>query len=71
MDEMRISSKFMTKLVGKLVRRAVKKKTGYEVDIQLNEMTATVTDGTAHVHMSVDAELSKEELIKILTTIGL
>lgn len=71
MDEMKISSKFMRNLIAKLVKKTVKKKAGYEMDIQLNEFTATVTDGTAHVHLSVDAELNKDELTKILETIGL
>ena len=55
----------------KFVKREVKKKAGYEVDIQLNEFTATVTDGTAHVHLNVDAELGKDELTKLLAAIGL
>lgn len=71
MDEMKISSQFMRNLVAKLVKKAVKKKVGYEVDIKLNELTATITDGTAHVHLSVDAELNKDELTKILKNIGL
>ena len=71
MDEMKINSKFMRNMVAKLVKKTVKKKVGYEVDIQLNEFTATVTDGTAHVHLSVDAELNKDELTKILGKIGL
>ena len=71
MDEMKISSKFMRNLVAKLVKRAVKKKVGYEVDIQLNELTATVTDGTAHIHLNIDAELNKDELTKILGMVGL
>ncbi len=71
MDEMKIGSKFMKTLVAKLVKRTVKKKTGYDVDIQLNEFTASVTDGTARVHLSVDAELNKDELTKILSAIGL
>lgn len=41
MDEMKIGSKFMKTLVAKLVKRTVKKKTGYDVDIQLNEFTAS------------------------------
>lgn len=71
MDEMKISSKFMRNLVAKLVKRAVKKKVGYEVDIQLNELTANITDGTAHIHLNVDAELGKDELTKFLVAIGL
>lgn len=68
---MKISSKFMKNMVAKLVKRAVKKKVGYEVDIQLNELAVTVTDGTAHVHINIDGELGKDELTKILGTIGL
>lgn len=68
---MKISSKFMRNLVAKLVKRAVKKKVGYDVDIQLNELSATIIDGTAHIHLNVDAELSNDELTKILGTIGL
>lgn len=71
MDEMKISSKFMRNLVAKLVKKTIKKKVGYDVDIQLNELTVTVTDGTAHVHLSVDAELNKDELTKILGMVGL
>lgn len=71
MDEMKISSKFMRNLVAKLVKKTVKKKVGYEVDIQLNELAATVTDGTARIHLNVDAELNKDELTKILGIIGL
>lgn len=71
MDEMKISSKFMRNLIAKLVKKTVKKKVGCDVDVQLNELTATVTDGTTHVHLSVDAELNKDELTKILGMIGL
>lgn len=71
MDEMKISSNFMRNLVAKMVKKAVKKKAGYDMDIQLNELTATVTDGTAHVHLSMDAELEMDELTRILGTIGL
>ena len=71
MDEMKISSKFMRNLVAKLVKKAVKKNVGYEVDIQLNGLTATITDGAAHIHLNVDAELGKDELAKLLAAIGL
>lgn len=71
MDEMKINSKFLKNLIAKFVKREVKKQAGYEVDIQLNEFTATITDGMAHVHLNVDAELDKDELTKLLTAIGL
>lgn len=71
MDSMKIESKFMTGVISKLVNVALRKKLGYDIDIQLNEVNTTVTDGKTHVHLDVDAEVSKEELVKILKSIGL
>ncbi|WP_322180304.1 CTP synthase [Neglectibacter caecimuris] len=71
MDEMKIGSKFTTGIISKLVSMVIRKKLGYEVELKLNEVNATVIDGKTHVHLDVDAELDKEELMKILTSIGL
>lgn len=71
MDEMKIGSKFTTSIISKLVGMAIRKKFGYEVELKLNEVNATVIDGKTHVHLDVDAELDKEELMKILKSIGL
>ena len=38
----------------------LRKKLGYDIDIQLNEIKTTITDGKTHVHLDVDAELEKE-----------
>lgn len=71
MDEMKIGSKFTTGIISKLVSMVIRKKLGYEVELKLNEVNATVIDGKTHVHLDVDAELDKDELMKILTSIGL
>lgn len=71
MDEMKIGSKFTTGIISKLVSMVIRKKFGYDVQLKLNEVTATVNDGKTHVHLDVDAELTKEELNKILASIGL
>lgn len=71
MDEMKIESKFTTNMISKLVKMVLRKKLGYNIDIQLNEIRTTITDGKTHVHLDVDAELEKEELVKILKNIGL
>ena len=62
MDEMKINSAFTKNLIAKFVKSVLKKKLGCEIDIQLNGLTAAITDGTAHVHLDVDAELSKGTL---------
>ncbi len=59
MDEMKINSAFTKELDREICEECVKKKLGCEIDIQLNGLTAAITDGTAHVHLDVDAELSK------------
>jgi len=71
MDEMKIGSKFTTSIVSKLVNLAIRKKLGYDIGLELNTIEATVIDGKTHVHLDADAELEKDELMKILKSIGL
>lgn len=71
MDEMNIVSKFTTGLISKIARTVIKKKLGYEIGIKLNELRITNTDGKTHLHLSADAELSKEEILKLISDIGI
>ena len=71
MDEMKLTSGFARGLVSKLVKKFVKKKLGIDVGIQLNAIEATMIDGKTHVHLDLDADLEKEELLKIISHIGL
>lgn len=71
MDEMKIASKFTRGLVSKAIGLALKAKLGYSANIQLNEFNAAVTDGKAHVHLSIDADMSQAELSRILASVGL
>ena len=71
MDEMNIVSKFTTMMISRIVRKVLRKKLGYDVGIRLNEIKTTIADGKTHIHMDIDAELSKEELLKILKNVGL
>ncbi len=68
---MKIVSKFTRGIISKALKMVIHKKTGYNVDIQLNEINTTITDGKTHLHVDVDAEIGKEELINILICIGL
>ena len=70
MDEMKIVSKFTRGIISKALKM-VHKKTGYDINIQLNEVTTTIADGKTHLHVDVDAEIRKDELINILKSIGL
>lgn len=67
MDEMKlnISSKFMRNIVGKLITKMVKKKLGYRIDVDLNELNIEVINETAHVHANIDLGVNNEEFKKI------
>jgi hypothetical protein len=71
MDEMKIGSKFMKNAISSMVKTLLLKKVGYDVDIQLNELEVSNTDERTHVHMNVDAEVKRDELVKIFKFIGL
>ena len=70
MDEMKIVSKFTRGLLSKIASITIKKKTGYDVKIQLNNFTTTVNEGKTHLHLDIDAEMDKYELVKILKKSG-
>lgn len=67
---MKIESKFITGIVSKIANKVVRDKLGYNIDIQLNGLRTTVIDDKTHVHLDVDLELTKEELNKLLKSIG-
>ena len=71
MDELRIVSKFTRGIISKAIKMIIRKNTGYNIAIQLNEAVTTVSDGKTHLHLDVDAELNKDELMSILKSIGL
>lgn len=71
MDEMRIESKFTTMIASKLAEKMVRDKLGYDVDIRLNRLRTTVMEEKMYVELNLDLELTKEELNKLLKSIGI
>lgn len=61
-----LSTKFMRGIVTKIITKAILKKTGYSIDIQLNKVEVENVDGKVHLHMDVDAEVDAEEFVKML-----
>ena len=66
MDEMKITSKFGTYLVSKVIRKAINKQVGYDVDIRLNDFRAYLVDEKMQIHLDIDAELNPDEFKKIV-----
>jgi len=71
MDEMKIESKFTTAIVSKVIENVMRRKFGYDIDVQLNAFRTTILDDKAHLHLDLDMELSKDELNKLIACIGL
>ena len=68
MDEMKrkLSTKFMRGMVSKLISKAIYKKLGYKVDIQLNDINVEFIDGETSIHADVDLRLDKEGFTKLI-----
>lgn len=71
MDELKIKSKFMNTIVSKLISMAIRKKFGYKIDLQINDVEVTVVEDKAHVHLNADAEIDTNEFKKFTRIIGL
>ena len=71
MDELKITSKIMTKIISKGIAMVIKKKFGYNVDIQVHEIRATVNDGRAHVYLNAEGDVDVNEFKKFTKLIGL
>lgn len=71
MDELRLklSTNFMRNIVAKLIARAIYKKYGYKVKIQLNELDVWTIDGDTTIKLNVEARLKSDEFNKIMKNI--
>ena len=68
MDELKLilNTKFMRGMVTKIIAKAILNKTGYQVDIDLNEISVEVVDGKAHLHVNADAAINTTDLLDIV-----
>lgn len=68
MDEMKmkLSTKFMRNIVSKLIAKAIYKKHGYKVDIQLNDLDISVIDGEAKLSANVEAKMENKEFMEVM-----
>ena len=73
MDELKLklSTRFMRKMVSKLISRSIRKKYGYNVDIHLEDLDIESIDGETNVKASVELRINNEELMKILEKVEL
>ena len=61
----------MRSVVSKLLSSSIKSKTGYKVDIQLNDLEANFNDGEITINADLEVKMDKQEFMKILKSKGL
>ena len=70
-DIMHIQSGFLRRLISAAVGKAIRKQ-GIDAAVQLNDLRVNYTDKTKKVgvHLDIDAEMTQEALIDILSKAG-
>lgn len=68
MDEMKINlgSKFMRKIVSKFLAKQIQKKTGYKMDINLDELKINFEDGDTTIKTNVELKMNSVEFTKLM-----
>lgn len=70
MDEVKFKSDFATKLLSRFLVKRIKKSTGYDIDIKISDVYISIDDGDkAHLQISANAEINKDDLKKIVEEI--
>lgn len=67
----KLRTKFMRKVVSKLIGKAIQSKTGYKVNIQFNNLEASFNEGEITINANLEAKMDKQEFMKILKSEGL
>lgn len=67
MDELKLILKtgFAKRIIARIINKVIKQKIGYDVIVDLNEITVKVVDGKARLHVDLDAEMHGDDLIAL------
>ena len=73
MDEMKLTltTKFMRGIAAKLISRALYKKFGYKIDIQLNDLDIRMIDGETTISANIEGKLGSNEFKKLMKDVDL
>lgn len=66
MDELNIVTGFTRTIISKMLRKFLRKKTGADIDARFNVIKVNIVNDKAYVHIDLEAEMSKNELTKLL-----
>jgi len=67
MDQIKLESKPVLKLVSWLIKKWIKKKYGYDVSFQINDLSAKNVNGAPSIHIDTDIRMSKTDFDKLVS----
>lgn len=72
MDEMKLNlgSKFMRKMLSKILTKMFYKKFGYRIDIKLDELNVHVVDGDTKIKLNAEVQMNSIEFKKVMEAIN-
>lgn len=65
MDELNIVSGFTRTLISRMVRKILRDKTGSDIDLRFNHFKVTIVEDRACIHVDLDADISKSDLMNL------
>lgn len=65
MDEMRIESAIMRQIVSKFIKKAIKKKTGVNVNLDIRNLTVTTRGGSLYFDINAGGSIPIEDVSKL------
>lgn len=69
MDELKIKTGFMKKIVAGIVSKTIKKKIGVDAMIKVEDLNFTFDEKTAHIRLSIEGDIPKEDLNMLIEKI--
>ena len=67
--KLKLSSRLMRGIVAKMITRSIRKKYGYKVNIQLNDLDVNVIGGDAAIKVNAEVEIDNKEFMEIVKKI--
>ena len=70
MDEIKMVSDFATKMISKMLAKILFKKTGFNVDIDVNSIQFIIDEDKVKGHLDLRTEMSKDDFESIIASIS-
>ena len=68
-DELRISTPWMKGFIANTVKKIVRKRFGYSIDLDLDNIYVSTDEEGAHIHISANVDMDKPSFDKMLSEI--